>query len=62
MFPQIQELHIIMTELDDRISEMTNSCSMVEEPNRKEVFGSALTYPTSLREESKEMFDYDFGG
>lgn len=35
--PQIQDLHIIMTELDDRISSLMNACHTVEGPYEQEV-------------------------
>ena len=34
--PQIDELHIIMTELDDRLCELVNDCDIVEEVDSME--------------------------
>jgi len=58
--PQIDALHIILTELDDRLCELMNSCKTVERldvieesrPNVRETF----------TETRNEGFDYDFGG
>lgn len=59
---QIDELHIIMTELDDRLCELLESCPTVEEgvgfmeeENRRGV-------KQSFSRDKDEKFDYDFGG
>ena len=62
LFPQIEELHIIMTELDDRLHDMTTACSIIEEnPEAEELF-----HTTNSEEQSNQKkgtnFDYDFGG
>jgi len=59
--PQIDELHIIMTEIDDRLCDMVNACESVEafdtlEGKRQK--GSKVENPS----ESNELFDYDIGG
>ena len=55
--PLIEELHIVMTELDDRLCEMLTSCPTVERFSSMDK-GS----PIELQQNSKELFDYDFGG
>lgn len=57
----IDELHIIMTELDDRLCEMVTSCSDVEMIDRKEETNrpGAPVYGSSRKD---EFFDYDIGG
>jgi hypothetical protein len=55
--PLIEELHIIMTELDDRLCEMFTSCPTVESFTSKE-----KTNTVELQNNSRELFDYDFGG
>ncbi len=59
--PQIDELHIIMTELDDRLCELVTACDSVERLDSMEVNKS-----TGFREKEfagrNELFDYDFGG
>lgn len=59
--PQIDQLHIIMTELDDRLCEMVNACDSVEgfdsmEEKRSEGFKESMSLSKN------ELFDYDFGG
>lgn len=60
--PQIQDLHIIMTELDDRICGLLCSCRNMEGPYEKEVLGTKLPGIDPLDKNKKEFFDYDFGG
>lgn len=61
MYPLIEELHIIMTELDDRLCEALTECSTLEGPFKKEV-SSPQGLETNLNQDTNELFDYDFGG
>lgn len=60
--PQIDELHIIITELDDRMCELLESCPTVEEgvPTMEEE--SSFGVKHTFSPERNEKFDYDFGG
>lgn len=59
--PHIDELHIIMTELDDRLCELVNSCSTVEMLDRRETAASpGVSFSETARR--NELFDYDIGG
>jgi hypothetical protein len=60
--PQIDELHIIMTELDDRLCELLESCPTVEEGVPTVEEGSRVGVKHSFSREKNEMFDYNFGG
>ena len=62
MFSQVQELNIIITELNDRISEMTTSCSTVEVPDKNERSRPSLSAGSKFNKNTEEFFDYDFGG
>ncbi len=62
MYPLIEELHIIMTELDDRLCEAMTECSTLEGPFREEETGPQLGLKTNMNMNTNEMFDYDFGG
>ena len=55
--PLIEDLHIVMTELDDRLCEMFTSCPSVEGFSTIDKGN-----PIKLQQNSKELFDYDFGG
>ena len=59
--PQIDELHIIMTEIDDRLCDLVNACDSAEsfdDPavKKRDHMKQARTFS------NKEFFDYDFGG
>ncbi|MHB8789046.1 MAG: hypothetical protein ACYDBT_04135 [Desulfobulbaceae bacterium] len=59
--PHIDELHIIMTELDDRLCELVTSCSTAEMFDRGETVGSnGVKFSEPSRR--NELFDYDIGG
>lgn len=62
LLPQIEQLHIIMTELDDRLCELVDSCPLLEGGET----GKARVGSVPLRREagrnSGEKFDYEVGG
>jgi hypothetical protein len=62
MYPLIEELHIIMTELDDRLCEAMTECSTLEGPSKKEDSGPKLGSKTTMNQDPNVLFDYDFGG
>ena len=59
--PQIDELHIIMTELDDRLCELVTACESVEGVDSMEV-GKPDRFNENRSISRNELFDYDFGG
>lgn len=62
VFPQVQDLHIIMTELDDRICDLMTSCHSVEGPYEQEVTGAEFSKNAKSHTNKNVFFDYDFGG
>jgi hypothetical protein len=60
--PHIQDLHIIMRELDDRICGLLCACDTMEGPNAKDDLGTKLPDIDPLDKNKREFFDYDFGG
>jgi hypothetical protein len=62
LYPLIEELHIIMTEMDDRVCDAMTSCSTVEGLHEKEVAGLTGGLNTKLNTDKNVLFDYDFGG
>ncbi|MHB1351301.1 MAG: hypothetical protein C4563_02445 [Desulfobulbus sp.] len=59
--PHIDELHMIMTELDDRLCEMVISCDTVDMLDRREESAtSGVSFNEPVRR--NELFDYDIGG
>lgn len=59
--PQIDALHIILTEIDDRLCELVNSCEGVERLDDRSVDRDQKTGVDFTRS-GNERFDYDFGG
>lgn len=59
--PQIDGLHIIMTELDDRVRELLESCPTVEEGTGMEE-ESGRGVQQMVTSAGNEKFDYEFGG
>jgi hypothetical protein len=62
MFSQIQELNIIITELDDRIEQLTSSCSMVEQLGAGKKANPVRDQRVRVSQKTNEFFDYEFGG
>lgn len=61
LYPQIEGLHIIMTEMDDRLNELLNACPTVEtQVEARKAGGVQFTAPVGGVK--SEAFDYEFGG
>ena len=58
--PHIDELHIIITELDDRLCEMVVACEGVEPVGGEEVLRRKNKKERTLPH--NDFFDYDIGG
>lgn len=62
LLPQIEELHIIMTELDDRLCDLMNACPTVDRIDTEEVGTGKGTFAMDVVRGRNELFDYEFGG
>lgn len=62
MFPQVEELHMIMTELDDRLCELLGSCSIADRADNLTVSGGVPGYGPAASTRRNELFDYEIGG
>lgn len=63
LLPQIEKLHIIMTEMDDRLCDLLSSCSTVETPSEEKKYTATGKFtPVGAKGGTDESFDYDFGG
>jgi len=63
LLPQIEELHIILTQLDDRFREMNNACPMVDRLDGREVTGGVeILGNWDVGARNSEFFDYGVGG
>lgn len=62
MLPQIEQLHILMTELDDRLCDLMNSCPTVETGPAGKVRSGVTGVGREPRSAGSEKFDYEVGG
>jgi len=62
LLPQIEELHIILTELDDRFRNLNNACRMADRLDDKDVHGGAVMLGNWAGPGRNEFFDYGVGG
>jgi hypothetical protein len=56
LFPLIEELHIIMTEMDDRLCEAMTSCSTIEGAEEEEVSGFKEGFKTKGNQDKGRRF------
>ena len=62
MLGNIEELHMVMAELDDRIHALETSCPTEWSPYREEISSKLHGLSEKYESTSKELFDYDYGG
>ena len=66
VFPQIEGLHIFMTELDDRICQLLEACPLVEdyveEADDAEISRLTGQVIANADRNREQFFDYEFGG
>jgi len=61
LLSQVEGLHIILTELDDRLCGLMESCSISGDAIEREAEGEAV-YNQKFNLKGGEKFDYEFGG
>ncbi len=62
MYEKVNGLHIVMTELDDRIDQLRTSCPTEWSPVREEIKGKIHDLGDKYQEAEGALFDYDIGG
>ena len=62
MYEDVNGLHILMTELDDRIETLRTSCPTDWSPEQKEIGAIMLDLTERYQAAATAYFDYDFGG
>ena len=62
MFEHINGLHIIMTELDDRLNALQKECPLEWSPERKKINTTLKDLASRYNDTAGKLFDYDFGG
>lgn len=61
MLPQIEQLHILMTELDDRLCDLVNSCATAD-TGIETLTGEKVVEDWNVGKGVTEKFDYEVGG
>ena len=62
MYEKVNGLHILMTELDDRLEELRTQCPTEWNPVREEIRGKIADLGDKYEETETALFDYDIGG
>ena len=62
MYEKVNGLHIVMTELDDRLDQLRTACPTEWSPARKEIKGKMADLGNKYEETAREFFDYEVGG
>lgn len=62
MYENINGLHILMTELDDRLDELRTRCPTEWSPQREEIKSKLGNLSSRYNDAAHVLFDYEFGG
>ncbi len=62
MYEQVNGLHIVMTELEERLDQLRTSCPTDWSPEREEINVKLTDLGNKYEAAAHEFFDYDIGG
>jgi predicted nuclease with TOPRIM domain len=62
MYENIEDVHILMTELNDRIEQLRTECPTEWQPQREEIKIKINDLKKRAEQMEKEMFDYTWTG
>jgi len=62
VYEEVNGLHILMTEMDDRIDQLRTECAISWEPQAEEPTPTIAGTSKRFNNASGVHFDYDFGG
>jgi hypothetical protein len=62
MYEEVNGLHIIMAELDERIEKLRTECPTEWKPAQDEIRGKFSGLSNKYNDTAGVLFDYDFGG
>jgi hypothetical protein len=62
IYEEINGLHILLTELEDRLDGLRKECPTEWNPEREEIKVKMSNLENRYKETSNVLFDYDFGG
>ena len=58
----VEDLHMFVTEMSDRIDQLRNECPTEWSPEKRELEGKIEDLGYKYEEAEKALFDYDIGG
>jgi hypothetical protein len=62
VYEEINGLHIVLTELEDRLDNLRTSCPTEWSPEQEEIKMKLNDLKSRYKDASNVKFDYDFGG
>jgi hypothetical protein len=62
MFQEINGIHIILMELEDRLQQLRTECPLVWRPEQESIQQRLSDLSEKYQDATVEFFDYDFGG
>lgn len=62
MYEDVNALHIIMAELDEKIDSLRTSCPTTWNPEKEEIKYKLTELGNKYESTANELFDYDIGG
>lgn len=62
LYEYVNGLHILTSEIDDRLDALRTSCPTEWSPERRELEGKIEDLGDKYEEAEKALFDYDIGG
>ena len=62
MYEEVNGLHIVMSELDERIDKLRTECPLAWKPDHEEIQAKFSELNDKYNNTAGVLFDYDFGG
>lgn len=62
MYEQVNGLHIVMSDLEERINKLRTECPLEWKPEQKEIQAKLGELSSRYNDAAGVLFDYDFGG
>lgn len=62
MYEEVNDLHILLTEMDDRIERLRTECSISWQPEEDEATPTIAGSSRRFNDATDVHFDYNFGG
>lgn len=62
MYEQVNGLHIVLSELEERIEKLRKECPTAWQPEQDEIRVKFSELNTKYNDTAGVLFDYDFGG